>query len=67
MTALENEIPNISSLVKKTDYNTKLLKLRKQFTDHDNDKYITSPEFNNLAARAFTVIIIINYYLFIYS
>ena len=28
----------------------KLLKLKKKLTDHDHDKYITTPEFNNLAA-----------------
>ena len=31
-----------------------LLKLKKKRTDHDHDKYITTPEFNNSAARAFT-------------
>ena len=32
----------------------KLLKLKKKVTDHDHDKYITTTEFNNLAARVFT-------------
>ena len=61
------QIPNISSLVKKTDYNTKLLKLKrnllviiiktteieKKLTDHNHDKYIRTLEFNTLAANAF--------------
>ena len=40
LTAVENKIPDVSSLVKKTDYNTKISE-------------ITTPEFNNLAARVF--------------
>ena len=31
----------------------KLLKMKKKLTDHDHDKYISSPEFNNLAANIF--------------
>ena len=31
----------------------KLLKLKKKLTDHNHDKYITTPEFNNLAAGDF--------------
>ena len=54
LTAVENKIPSISSLVKKADYNTKLLKLKKKKkTDHNHDKYITTPGFNILAADAF--------------
>ena len=53
LNALENEIPNISSFVKKTDYNTKITEIEEKTTDHDHDKYITTPEFNNLAARFF--------------
>ena len=49
----ENKIPNISSLVKKTDYNTKITEIEKKLTDHNHDKYITTPEFNTLAADAF--------------
>ena len=49
---VENKIPNISSLVKKkTDYNTKITE--KKLTDHNHDKYITTPEFNILAADVF--------------
>ena len=53
LTAVENKIPNISSLVKKTDYNTKITEIEKKLTDHDHDKYITTPEFNTLAADVF--------------
>ena len=31
----------------------KLLKLKKKLTDHNHDKYITTPEFNTLAAVLF--------------
>ena len=41
LTAVENKIPKIGSLVKK-------------ITDHNHDKYINTPEFNNLAAAVFT-------------
>ena len=37
--------------LKKTDYDTKINELEKKLTDHDHDKYITTPEFNNLAAN----------------
>ena len=39
---------------KKIDYNTKITEIEKKLIDHDNDKYITTPEFNNLATRVFT-------------
>ena len=29
--------------------------IEKKVSDHNYDKYITTPEFNNLAARVFTV------------
>ena len=35
---------------KKTDYNTKIIEIEKKLTDHNHDKYITTPEFNTLAA-----------------
>ena len=46
-------IPNNSSLVKKTDYNTKIPEIEKKLTDHNHDKYITTPKFNTLAADIF--------------
>ena len=51
--AAENKIPDISTLVKKTDYNTKITEIEKKLTDHNHDKYITTPEFNTLAASVF--------------
>ena len=54
LTAVENKIPNVSGLVKKTDYDTKISDIEKKITDHNHDKYITTPEFNNLAAGVFT-------------
>ena len=53
LTAVENKIPNASSLVKKTNYDTKISELENRFTDHNHDKYITTPEFNTLAADVF--------------
>ena len=52
-TAVENKIPDISSLVKKTDYNTKISEIEKKLTDHNHDKYITTPEFNMFTAEIF--------------
>ena len=49
LSAGENKIASVSNLVKKTDYNTKISELEKKFTDHNHDKYITTPEFNTLA------------------
>ena len=50
---VENTIPNISNLVKNTNYGTKTTEIEKKLTDHNHDKYITSPEFNTLAADVF--------------
>ena len=54
LTVVENKIPNVSGLIKKTDSNTKISGIEKEITNHNHDKYITTPEFNNLAARDFT-------------
>ena len=54
LTAVKNKIPNVSNLATKTDYNTKTSEFEKKTTDHNHDKYITIPEFNNLAAGVFT-------------
>ena len=54
MPALENEIPDVSSLLKKTNYNTKISKLQKKITDHSHDKYITTPEFSKQTIENFT-------------
>ena len=55
LTAVKNEIPNISGLVKTTDYNTKITEIKKKLSDHNHDKYITTPEFNKLTAENFAV------------
>ena len=38
---------------KTTDYNAKITEIEKKLTDHNHDKYITTPEFNTLAASVF--------------
>ena len=53
LTAVENKIPDVSSLVKKTDDNAKISDIEKKIIDHNHDKYITTPEFNTLAANLF--------------
>ena len=42
-----------SGLVKKANYDTKISELEKNLTDHSHDRYITTPEFNTLAANVF--------------
>ena len=49
----ENKIPDISSLVTERDYNAKINKIEKKLTDHNHDKYITTPEFNKFTAEIF--------------
>ena len=53
LTVIKNKIPNINSLVKKIDYNTKINEIEKKLTDHNQDKYITTPEFNKLTTENF--------------
>ena len=53
VTAVENKILSVSNLVKKTDYNTKTTETEKKLTDHNHDKYITTPKFNTLADAVF--------------
>ena len=52
-TTIENKIPSVSSLVKKIDYNIKITEIEKKLTDHNHDQYITTQEFNTLAADFF--------------
>ena len=42
---------------KKTDYNTKISEIGNKITDHDHDKYITTPEFNKLTTENFSVVL----------
>ena len=53
LTTDENKIPNISGLVKLTDYKIKITEIEKKLTGHNHDKYITTPEFDTLAAGVF--------------
>ena len=53
ITAVENKIPDLSSLVKKADHNTKISEIEYEVNDHSHDKYITTPEFNIMAADLF--------------
>ena len=40
-------------MVKKTDYDTKVTEIENKLNNHNHDKYITTPEFNTLAADVF--------------
>ena len=43
LTTFENKISNVSNLIKKTDYNTKISETENKITtDRDHDKYITT-------------------------
>ena len=53
LTTVENKIPDVSSLVKKIDYNTKVTEIENKLNNHNHENYITSPEFNLLAANVF--------------
>ena len=53
LTAVENKIPSVSNLVKEMDYDTKITEIEKKLTDHNHEKYITTPEFNTLADDVF--------------
>ena len=53
MTRVENKIPSISGLVKKTDYNTKITDIENILNNHNHDKYVATSEFNSLAANVF--------------
>ena len=53
LTVVKNKIPNVSALVKKTDYDTKISNIEKKITDHNHHKYVTTPEFNTMAADVF--------------
>ena len=53
LTAVENKIPNVNNLVKKPDYDAVINETKKKITDHDHNKYITTPDFNNLSAENF--------------
>ena len=39
--------------MKKTDYNIKVTEIENKLNNHNHEKYITTPEFNTLAADVF--------------
>ena len=52
LTTVENKIPCVSNLFKKTDCNKKINELEnKVTTDHDHDKYVTTKELNKLISE----------------
>ena len=53
LTAVENKIPSVSNLVKNLII-TQINEFEKKNTDHNHDKYITTPEFNSLTSGNFT-------------
>ena len=50
---IETKIPDVISLVKKTEYNTKVTEIENKLNDHNHDKYIDTSEFNKLAVDVF--------------
>ena len=53
LNAAEKKMPNVSNLVKVTDYIIKINEDEKEITDHNHDKYIATPEFNKLTSENF--------------
>ena len=53
LTAVENKIPNVNILIRKTDYDTKISETGKKVAHHNHDKYITTPEFNKFTTEIF--------------
>ena len=51
---VKKEIPNVSGLVTKADYDTKISELGKKLVNQTDDKYNTTSEFNTLAASVFS-------------
>ena len=51
LTAVENKIPDVGSLVTKTEHGTKTTDTEKKITDHDHNKYISISEFNKLTTE----------------
>ena len=53
LTEVGNKVADVSSFVKKSDYDTRISEIEKKVADHNHEKYITTPEFNNLTAEVF--------------
>ena len=50
---VENKMPSVTRLVKKTNYDTKISDLEKKLIDHNHGKYFTTLEFNTLVPNVF--------------
>ena len=46
-------MPDVSNLVKKTGYNTKITEIENKLNNHNHDRYTDTQEFNKLAADVF--------------
>ena len=46
--------PDVGSLVKRKNYDTKISEIERKLSDLNHDNYITTPDFNTLAALLFT-------------
>ena len=54
---VENKIPNVSNLIRKTNYNTKISEIENKINaGHDHDRYITIQEPRNLRAAIVYVV-----------
>ena len=53
LTAAENNVLTVSNLFKKTDYDITITENENKIANHDHDKYISTPEFNNLTSENF--------------
>ena len=54
LSTVENKILDVSSLLKKTDYDAKISDIEKKLGDHSHDEYITTQEFTKLTTENFT-------------
>ena len=46
---MKKEIPSVSNLVLKTDYDTKITNIENKLNNHNHEKYTDTSEFNKLA------------------
>ena len=54
MTTVENKIPEVSSLVTKTNYNTKISEIEGKIGDHNHDKHMITTTCNALFTNLVT-------------
>ena len=53
LTTAKNKIHDVSGLVKKIDYNTKVTEIENKIDNHKHDKYVITPEINTSVADVF--------------